>query len=59
VAEEVYRLSVFLENYLMMKEHNSNPAKTFTMGINHFMDLTKDEFKAMYLNRLRESEVNK
>jgi len=44
--EELYRLKVYIENQLWIKE---NQGEEFTLEINQFGDLTREEFRAMYL----------
>lgn len=41
------RFSIFSENYDRMTAHNSASDK-FKMGVNHFFDMTTDEFSALY-----------
>ena len=45
--ENNYRLKVFFKNYLAMKAE-SLTAVTYTVGLNKFSDLTKEEFKTKY-----------
>jgi hypothetical protein len=45
-----FRLQVFHKAYNMVTEHNSNPKKSYTMGLNQFADMTDDEIKAKYLD---------
>lgn len=47
-AEKFYRLSVFFKNFKMINEHN-NSNSTFTMALNHFADMTQEEFKTKML----------
>ena len=42
------RMLTFLENVASIVEHNSNPAKTFTRGINRFSAMTQSEFADYY-----------
>jgi len=46
--EEPTKMSTFVENYNMIHEFNSNPNNTATLAINHFADLTEEEFRAQY-----------
>jgi hypothetical protein len=39
-----------------VKAHNSNPNKTYKKGINRFSDLTKEEFKNIYLTKKHSNE---
>lgn len=53
------RLEIFSDNYKKIQEHNEKPDMTYKMGVNKFTDLTKDEFKYLYLtNRLSEFPKN-
>lgn len=48
--EEVDRRAIFLSNKLMIDEHNAkyaNGEKSFSLGLNHFADMTKKEFEQM------------
>lgn len=47
-AEYEYRKSVFEKNLAMIKAHNANPHRTYNMNVNHFADLTQEEFVSMY-----------
>jgi len=49
------RFLVFAENYKKIQQHNANPLKTFTMGMNKFGDLTHEEFKKYYLGGINPS----
>lgn len=44
---ELYRFSVFVDNYKMIKAHD--PSTGYTMAVNQFADLTNEEFKKTYL----------
>lgn len=46
--EHNFRFNVWMDNRAKIMEHNANPDKTFTMGINQFTDLTHEEFIRMY-----------
>jgi len=39
-AEEAYRYIIFMNNFVTIKEHNTNPDNTYTQGVNQFTDLT-------------------
>ncbi len=39
-----HRFYIFRENLKQIRDHNSNPNRNFTMGINQFTDLTPNEF---------------
>lgn len=40
-SEDAYRESIFLSNLRMFAEHNSNPNRTYDMGINALTATTK------------------
>lgn len=44
-----YRLGVFTQNYYKIMNHNEKNSddEGYVMGINHFTDLTSEEFKKM------------
>lgn len=42
--EELYRQSVFTENYFIIQEHNAKADETYKMGLNAFSNLTEEEF---------------
>ncbi|KAL4481913.1 hypothetical protein ABPG74_008002 [Tetrahymena malaccensis] len=48
-AEQDYRLTIFLENYKKIQNHNSNPDNTYQVGVNRFSDMTKQEFSQKIL----------
>ena len=41
------RAKIFVENLEFIAEHNAKEEETHTVGINHLMDLTDDEYKQM------------
>jgi len=48
--EELFRrFEIFMSNMDFVQEHNSNPANTYTVGLNQFADLTKAEYKTYHL----------
>ncbi|MBP9838666.1 MAG: hypothetical protein KBC84_08125 [Proteobacteria bacterium] len=49
LQEEAYRELVFSNNLDEINRHNSNPARTYDMGLNQFSALTTDEFRQKYL----------
>ena len=51
------RFSVFRENFKAIRQHNSDLAQNFTMGVNQFTDLTPAEFKATYVSGLKGAPV--
>ncbi|CAD8213220.1 unnamed protein product [Paramecium octaurelia] len=50
-SEEAYRQIIFNQNVELINKHNSNPNKSYSMAINQFVDLTKEEFQSMYLGK--------
>jgi len=46
------RFDIFKQNLRVIIEHNMQPHKNFTMGINQFTDLSQQEFKADYAGSL-------
>lgn len=48
-AEQSYRLSIFQQNLEMIKAHNADSSKTWTMGLNQFADMTAEEVSAKFL----------
>lgn len=48
ITELTERFRIFRENMADIFNHNSNPSRNFTMGINAFTDLTPSEFKKMF-----------
>ena len=46
-SEDHYRLSIFHKNLRMIEAHNAQ-AHSYTLGINQFADMTKEEFLAKY-----------
>lgn len=46
VEEKEKRLEIFKANLKSIEDHNANPDKTYTQGLNHFADLTSDEFRS-------------
>ena len=54
-AEYKFRLNEFSKKLIEIEEHNSRNGETSTMGINMFMDYTKEEMKRM--NGLKPDET--
>jgi len=51
-AEEQMRFNIFKQNMDFINQHNAEADQgthTYTVGVNQFADLSKTEFKAMYL----------
>lgn len=59
VIKNSHRYSVFKSNIDYINEENKNPHHTFTLGINKFADLTKEEFKSNYLTGKMDSNHNR
>jgi C1A family cysteine protease len=51
------RFSVFRENLRLIRQHNSDVTRNFTMSINKFSDLTNEEFKMLYVNGMQGAVV--
>jgi C1A family cysteine protease len=49
-VENVFRKMVFLKNVEIIKNHNSDPSRTYDMGLNQFSAYTDAEFVSIYLN---------
>lgn len=47
--EESYRLAVYNQNMKITNDLNAKGDGSFEMGENEFSDLTREEFKSMYL----------
>jgi len=47
-TEFFYRYNIFKTNLDYILRHESNPARTFTLGMNQFGDLTNQEFVSQY-----------
>jgi len=41
--------ATFVKNYHFVKEHNQNYENNYTLGLNHFADLTQEEFHELFL----------
>lgn len=50
LVETEHRFKVFVDNLRKIIRHNLDVNQNFTMGVNHFSDLTPEEFKATYAN---------
>ncbi|KAL7298517.1 hypothetical protein TKK_0008297 [Trichogramma kaykai] len=49
--EDQQRMKIFLDNKKLIEEHNAKYAKgevSYTLGINQFADLTKEEIKKFH-----------
>jgi len=47
--EEAYRQAVYMINKAEVELHNADNTQTYTKAVNHLTDLTKEEFKSIYL----------
>jgi C1A family cysteine protease len=54
--ERRYRFSVFSENYANIQERNSK-SRTFTLGLNAYVDMTNDEFTGKHLTGLKYNNI--
>jgi cathepsin L len=54
-SEAKYRMEVFTANMKMMREHNNLPGVSYQMGVNQFSDLTKEEFRSIYLGGYKQT----
>lgn len=57
LVETEYRFKVFVQNLRQIISHNLDVNQNFTMGVNHFSDLTPEEFKALYVNGRKSQQV--
>lgn len=48
VEEETMKMNVFFENCEKIAKHNTAGEHTYTLGMNDFGDLTRDEFQKIY-----------
>merc|ERR1719401_605599 len=46
------RKTIFEKNLKKIRSHNANPSKKWFMTVNHFTDMSSEEFKASYLGLL-------
>jgi C1A family cysteine protease len=47
------RFAIFRENFVAILKHNSDVTQNFTLGINQFTDLTREEFREKYVGGLK------
>ena len=52
------RFEIFASNIRIIETHNSDKTQNFTMSINHFTDLTDEEFKENYISGYIISETS-
>ena len=58
-AEELeYRFGVFLSNQDMIESHNADSTASYSLEVNHFADLTYEEFAAKYLGASEDFQGN-
>eukprot|EP00005_Dracoamoeba_jomungandri_P004421 CAMPEP_0174250906 /NCGR_PEP_ID=MMETSP0439-20130205/919_1 /TAXON_ID=0 /ORGANISM="Stereomyxa ramosa, Strain Chinc5" /LENGTH=365 /DNA_ID=CAMNT_0015331089 /DNA_START=25 /DNA_END=1122 /DNA_ORIENTATION=- len=55
-SEHQLRKKIFEENYRQVLEYNSQPEKTWKMGINHFSDRTEEEKQAVLGYQIRDKK---
>lgn len=48
-GEKAYRFEVFKANLDFIRAHNAKEGETYELAVNHFADLTYEEFKSYYL----------
>lgn len=51
---QMEKMNTFFENCESISNHNANPEHTYTLGMNDFGDLTRDEFHTMYSSGYQE-----
>ncbi|CAN6919489.1 unnamed protein product, partial [Brassica oleracea var. botrytis] len=49
LGEKERRFKIFSDNLKFIDEHNSVPNRSYEVGLTRFADLTKEEFRGMYL----------
>ncbi|GAB2282646.1 hypothetical protein Dimus_017183 [Dionaea muscipula] len=47
--EKDMRFNIFKDNLRFVDEHNSDPTRTYKVGLNKFADLTNEEYRSIYL----------
>lgn len=50
--EEASRRQIFMQNLALIEKENSK-GKSYTLGVTHFADMTRDEWRSQYLTGLR------
>ncbi|XP_057501973.1 actinidain-like [Actinidia eriantha] len=49
LGEREMRIEIFKENLRFIDEHNADPNRSYTVGLNQFADLTDEEYRSTYL----------
>jgi len=49
--EDIYRKIIFMKNCAEIEKHNADITQTYTIGINQFSHLTKEEFASSFLTK--------
>ncbi|CAM8935972.1 unnamed protein product [Rhodiola kirilowii] len=49
IGEKDRRFEIFKDNLKFIDEHNADPEKSFTLGMNKFADLTNEEYRERFL----------
>jgi C1A family cysteine protease len=57
LEELKHRFEIFKENAIEIYNHNKNENKTFTLAINQFSDLTRNEFIHYYVSGLNNYQI--
>jgi KDEL-tailed cysteine endopeptidase len=52
LEEYMKRHRIFRENFDYIQNHNKNNKNSLVLGINYLVDLTQDEFKSKYTNKM-------
>jgi C1A family cysteine protease len=55
--ENLYRQKVFMQNLANINTHNSDPERTYEMGVNQFTAMNKEEFTSQYLGTIVRPET--
>lgn len=56
--EYKHRMSIYKNTVKFINEHNANPANTFTVGVNHFADMTEEEFRSLIIPKVTRPHDN-
>ncbi|KAL9666732.1 hypothetical protein QQ045_001070 [Rhodiola kirilowii] len=49
IGEKEKRFEIFKDNLKFVDEHNADPERSFSLGMNKFADLTNDEYRERFL----------